>query len=214
MTQFMTVKKSLVIALCAIGLSSVTACNRSPDTEAKKMESSRMEVDSGDTKFFTEAAQGGMLEVKLAQLATTQATNPQVKQFAETMMSDHQENNKMLLALATEKSVSLPPSFDGKAQKTIDDLKEKSGPDFDKAYTKEMVDAHQDMADLLGDVSKNSKDPEIRNFAQQTLPKIQHHLEMAKAMESTAGAMDSSSSSMPPPGNNSQTSTGQSNTGQ
>jgi len=180
--RFTTVKNALVVTFCTIGLGCMTACNRSPDTQAKSMESARMEIDSNDTKFFTEAAQGGMLEVKLAQLASTQSSNPQVKQFAEMMLNDHQANNKMLLALATQKNVSLPPAFNDKSQGSIDELKDKSGEDFDKTYTKDMVDAHKDMMDLLENAAKESKDNDIRIFAQQTLPTVQHHLNMAQEL--------------------------------
>jgi putative membrane protein len=98
------------------------------------------------------------------------------------MLNDHQSNNKMLLTLATQKIVSLPPAIDDKAQGTIDELKDKSGDEFDKADTRDMVDTHKDMMDLLENAAKESKDNDIRIFAQRTLPIVQHHLNMAQEL--------------------------------
>src|SRR5207237_946016 len=49
-----------------------------------------------DRTFVTNAAEGGMAEVELGQLATNKATNPDVKQFAQRMVTDHGKANDEL----------------------------------------------------------------------------------------------------------------------
>jgi predicted outer membrane protein len=46
-------------------------------------------VSAAEKKFATEAAQGGVAEVEMGQLAVQKATSPEVKQFAQRMVSDH-----------------------------------------------------------------------------------------------------------------------------
>src|SRR5262245_44309094 len=48
---------------------------------------------TSDTAFVEEAATGGMAEVELGKVASTKATNPEVKRFAVLMVTDHSKLN-------------------------------------------------------------------------------------------------------------------------
>jgi len=170
------------LPLCLALAMGVAGCNKSPDTQARGMESAKMEVDSSDMKFFTDSAQDGMLEVKMAQMALQQAAKPEVRELAQKLLDEHQSGNKELLALATQKNVSLPPALDSHAQSVVDDLKDEAGADFDKKYCEQLVDGHKDMVDLLDKTAKDSADTDVRAYAQRMLPAMQQHLAMAQGM--------------------------------
>src|SRR4051812_49619891 len=84
-----------------------------------------------DSKFITEAAMGGMAEVKLGQLAVDKATSADVKQFAQRMVDDHSKANQELTELASSKSVTLPSDIGPKNQASMEKLSKLSGADFD-----------------------------------------------------------------------------------
>jgi putative membrane protein len=69
-------------------------------------------LNSDDRKFIMNAAHGGMMEVKLGHLAVDKATNPDVKQFGQRMVDDHSKANSELMALASQKGITLPASSD------------------------------------------------------------------------------------------------------
>src|SRR5215213_3727500 len=69
-----------------------------------------------NNKFWTEAAEGGMAEVMLGNLALQKAQSAQVKQYAQQMVTDHSSNNEELRSLATTKNVTLPSGMPGKHQ--------------------------------------------------------------------------------------------------
>jgi Predicted outer membrane protein len=69
-------------------------------------------LNSDDRKFIMEAAHGGMMEVKLGHLAADKATNADVKQFGQRMVDDHSKANSELMALASQKGVTLPAMSD------------------------------------------------------------------------------------------------------
>jgi putative membrane protein len=147
-------------------------------------------ASSPDSSFYKNAAEGGMSEVELGQLAQQKASNPAVKDFGAMMVKDHTAANEKLKALAASKQVSLPdsPSVMQKASKTK--LNMMSGDSFDKSYVKGMIDDHkQDIKDFQKEAS-DGKDPEARAFASATLPTLQKHLEKIQAIAVSAGIKD------------------------
>lgn len=145
-----------------------------------------------DTDFAVTAADGGMLEVQLAELALTKASSSQVKEFAQTMITDHSKANEELKNLAQSKNISLPTSLSEENQKDYNDLAEKSGAEFDKAYCEFMVKDHKDDLEDFKKAADNAEDPDLKSWAAGKVPVLEHHLSMAegmeKAVESTSDA--------------------------
>lgn len=138
---------------------------------------------SDDSDFMKEAAVGGMAEVEMGKLAATKAANPDVKKFAQMMVDDHTKANNDLKALAAKKGMTLPTDLDSSHKSTMDDLREQAGADFDKAYVEEMVDDHEEDVSKFEDEAKNATDPDVRAFAQKTLPVLQKHLDAIKGIQ-------------------------------
>jgi putative membrane protein len=133
-------------------------------------------VVADDAKFAVDAANGGMTEIELSKLAVAQATNAKVKEFAEGMIADHSKAGDELKAIAVTKNITLPDSLNADSKKAWTDLSAKKGADFDKAYVDKMVSDHKSTVDLFESASKNVKDPELKAFADKTLPTIKAHL--------------------------------------
>jgi putative membrane protein len=138
-------------------------------------------VDDKTHSFMKDAAEAGMAEVEIAKLAKDRATNPRVKNFAEMMIKDHSAANNDLMAIARNKSVTLPSTL-GKHQDHLEDLSKKKGADFDKEYMKMMVDGHEDVVSDFEKCSQNGTDPDVKTFAAQKLPTVRMHLDSAKAI--------------------------------
>ncbi|MEJ0047306.1 MAG: DUF4142 domain-containing protein [Rhodospirillales bacterium] len=142
---------------------------------------STADLSVADKKFVEKAASGGMAEVQAAQLAQQKADDQKVKDFAQQMISDHTSANQQLTALAQKKGVTIPTDLDSKDQKELDKLSKLDGKKFDKAYLKSEVKDHQAMLSLLQKEYKSGKDADLKSFAEQTIPTVQKHLEMAQA---------------------------------
>ncbi|TSJ43332.1 DUF4142 domain-containing protein [Mucilaginibacter corticis] len=134
-------------------------------------------VVADDAKFAVDAANGGMTEIQLSQLATTKAVNSKVKDFANMMITDHTKAGDSLKAVATTKNITLPDSVNADSKKAIADLSAKSGADFDKAYVDKMVADHKATVDMFESASKSLKDPDLKAFVDKTLPTIKGHLD-------------------------------------
>jgi putative membrane protein len=147
-------------------------------------------ADSPDASFMKSAAEGGMSEVELGQLARQKASNPAVKDFGAMMVKDHTAANDKLKALAASVQVTLPdsPSLMQKASKTK--LNMLSAESFDKSYVKGMIDDHKDDIKEFQKEISEGKDPQVRAFASATLPTLQMHLQKIQSIAASAGIKD------------------------
>jgi len=164
----------------------VAACDQPNTTGPDGMEGARMESEAPDGDFLVKAAEGGMLEVEMGKLAASKATSPEVRAFAQQMVTDHAEKNSQLMALAAPNNVSLPSAPTEKQVDMINELQQKTGPAFDQAYMDHMIDAHEDMLDLFEDAAESAANPEVRTLAERTVPNLQQHLEMARSVDKQA----------------------------
>ena len=137
-------------------------------------------VAAADTAFVKEAAIGGMAEVELGTLAKEKASNADVKQFADRMVTDHGKANDELKQWAQQKSVTLPTDLDAKHKATKERLSKLSGDAFDKAYMRDMVADHVKDVSAFKRESTAAKDPDLKAWAGKTLPTLQDHLKMAR----------------------------------
>jgi predicted outer membrane protein len=142
-------------------------------------------ANSIDGEFARKAAQDGMAQVTLAQLAEEKAANTTVKRFAKRMVEENTRATDQLKDAALKANIPLPTNLDPKDQATYDALAKLSGADFDKAYAKEMVKDHQQDVTEFRDEANSGRKSAIKTFAMHNLPVRQQHLKMALQMEQT-----------------------------
>jgi putative membrane protein len=144
---------------------------------------SAAQLSSQDRSFMEHAAIGGLAEVQEGQLAQAKAATPQVKQFGQRMVQDHTPNNQELMALAKQKGVTPPAALDSTHKQEIATLQKNTGAAFDRDYIKRELSDHQEMTSLLQQEIQSGTDPDVKAFAQKTLPVIQEHLRMAQQLQ-------------------------------
>jgi putative membrane protein len=139
-------------------------------------------VSMADTNFILAAAQGGMTEVKLGELAATNGMRDDVKAFGQRMVKDHTAINDDLKALAAQKGVSLPDGLDAKHQAKVDKLTALTGPEFDDAYIAGMIKAHKKDAKAFKAEAAATQDADIKSFLDKSIPVVEDHLKCITAM--------------------------------
>ena len=135
-----------------------------------------------------------MAEVKLGQLAEERGSNPAVKNFGRRMVQDHSKAGNELKSTASKANIDLPTEMDKSDQATYDRLSKLSGEAFDRAYARDMVKDHSKDVSEFQKEAKNGRDENIKNFAAQTLPTLQSHLDQARQMDQAVNQTSSSNS--------------------
>ncbi|MCF0054520.1 DUF4142 domain-containing protein [Dyadobacter sp. CY356] len=144
--------------------------------------SDRFISDSMDKAFVLSAADGGMLEVKLGELAVKRAAMPKFKDYGKMMINDHTKVNNELKALAKKKKISIPASLSAGKQQLLDSLSAMTGESFDMLYMNMMIASHEETIGLFQTESTSGKDADFKKWADSKIPALKHHLEMAKGL--------------------------------
>jgi putative membrane protein len=144
-------------------------------------------TDNPDATFYKHAAEGGIAEVELGNLAQQKSQNPSVKDFGAMMVKDHSAANDKLKSVAALKNITLPtsPSVGQMATKTK--LEVLSGQTFDKSYIKGMIKDHQEDIAEFNKEASSGLDPDARAYARATLPTLQAHLKKIQSIAADAG---------------------------
>lgn len=129
-----------------------------------------------DKKFAMEAASGGMLEVQLGQYVQQHGQSEQAKNVAKMMVEDHTKANEQLMACVQKKGVMIPKELNEKDRMTLEKMQKMEGSSLDRAYLMAMVEDHKNDIKNFQNEAQNGQDPEVKMFAQNTLPTLQAHL--------------------------------------
>jgi len=144
-------------------------------------------VSSAAETFAKKAAQGGLGEVRLGQLAASKAQSPKVREFGQRMFDDHSKANSELSSLLVAKNITAPSDLNAKDNQLLTRLSEMSGDRFDKTYMSAMVKDHEEDISEFEKEANSGSDAELKSFATRTLPTLREHLRMAKAAATAVG---------------------------
>jgi putative membrane protein len=134
-------------------------------------------LTAGERIFAERMAEGGLMEVKLGELAQQKAANQAVKDFGARMVKDHSQANEELKALATAKGVQLPTDLGKDSKAMFTKISSKTGDAFDKDYMQHMLVDHR--KDLVMLKIKHS-DADLQAWQNKTLSVVEEHFKIAQ----------------------------------
>jgi putative membrane protein len=140
-----------------------------------------------DAVFAKKAAAGGLTEVQLGKIAQQNGDSQDVKDFGAKMVTDHSKINDNLQAIATKDSITIPDKPNAEQQSLIDKLTKETGKTFDDEYIRVMVRAHVMDKALFTQESSSAKNPDLKQFAADSLEVITEHLTMIEGIADTHG---------------------------
>jgi putative membrane protein len=166
---------ALACATLAVFAAAAPQPNSAKTTTKTKTASARR----SDSEFAKIAAEGGIAEVELGELAEVKASNKAVENLSERLVQDHTKADDNLKTIASKDNIELPSKLSAKDQATYVRLSQLTGTAFDQAYAKEMVKDHNaDIAEFRREAD-DGKDATIKSFASETLPTLEDHLKQA-----------------------------------
>lgn len=156
--------------VAAVGLSIGAVIAEAQGTKASK----------ADQMFIKDAMEGDLAEVKMGKLAQEKAQSQGVKDFGKMLEQDHGEHSQKVQSKAQELGVTTPQEPNTTQKSMYDRLSKLSGSQFDDQFVKAMVTDHKkDIAEYEKEAKSKST---LADFAKETLPTLEHHLQTAQTL--------------------------------
>ena len=162
-------------------------------------------LSDGDVKIVAHLHHVNQMEIDMGKLAQKSGT-PAVKSYAETLVNDHQSNDKDLTAFAKQHRAAIPadkPETDADRQDQKDmttrvaHLKTLKGAEFDKEFLNMMIAGHdKELAKI--DVSIGAaSDPDLQTMLKAVKPVLQRHSDQAHDLQKNSPQASASPTARP-----------------
>lgn len=169
---------SLFAAVLLLGIaSSALAAETSPANTSP--------MSSAEREFVQMAMDSNARELQLSMRAKEKAQSEAVRDFAEMMIEEHGRQGEELAAVSRRMTATGGPPLkrqDKSARALVNELNNLQGDQFDRRYMQAMVSDHEKALRLYERQAKASKDPQLKELAQQTLPELRRHLQMSQTI--------------------------------
>jgi putative membrane protein len=147
--------------------------------------------DLSDPEVAHVAVTANTIDIELAKFAQGRVTNPAVKQFAATMITDHSAVNEKAGALAkklgvTPKDNAVSQSLMSGASTARAALEKEQGKAFERAYIQREIAYHQAVLDAIDKVLiPTTENAELKQLLTEVRPAVAAHLDHAKRLSGT-----------------------------
>lgn len=168
-------------------LCTTISLNLTAQKESKKAAEKQNEQKFENTKFDKDvdfvvtAADEGLFMVLASALAKTNASSEKVKMLSEHVIKEHSKANEELKKISIKKNITIPGKLSNKMQNKFDNLTKLKGEEFDKEYTKTMIEEHKEAIDKCEKEAEKGNDGELKAWAAGRVSILRSHLQMAES---------------------------------
>jgi putative membrane protein len=141
-----------------------------------------------DFNFVGQANLGAPFQIGSGRLAETKGTRAAIRSYAHLMVTSHIPVVDALNVILKNKDVT--PSntlLHGAYDAMISTLEADRGAMFDRVYVNGQIEYQKGNAALFEQEIQNGTDPDLKEFARRTLPKIVDHLHRAEKLAAAIG---------------------------
>lgn len=190
MPKVMLITSALAAAMLAAApaaLAQVTSGQEGAESPWENVKRDTGVVVGTDSAYIRQAIRGNYIEVALGRLAESRAEDSAVEEFAERMVSDHNDMNERWTELARDNDMSIGVDFGETGGQTIERFEDLDGAEFDQAYMAEMIRRHEQALALFQRMATSASSPEVRELADSGTSILQEHLALAREVGSSVG---------------------------
>jgi len=145
-----------------------------------------------EPNIIAHLASGDSVEVQIAQLAQTRATDQRVKDYATMLVTDHQAHLGKVLHVMTDKNIgSQPLANDPEGARSLQLLNWLTsmtpGAQWDAMFVRAQIRHHQNEIDALNAMRPIVKTEDLRDVVDATLPALTKHRDAGTSVATQLG---------------------------
>jgi putative membrane protein len=148
-----------------------------PVKNARKADASKSDLTVPERKFVERATSEHIGDIELGRLALEKSQNPEVKNYAQMIVDDHQKSLEKLKTIANDQKFPVPTSATTETQKEYDRLSKLSGAEFDRDFKQSMEKRHTEAVQTFKNASNQVQNEDLKNYISDTLPTLKEHKE-------------------------------------
>ncbi|HEV2567632.1 DUF4142 domain-containing protein [Sphingomonas sp.] len=137
--------------------------------------------------YVAMAASSDTYEVQSSKLALQHASNPDVRNFAQMMVTDHANTSASVMAAAKQASIGNPGGPNQKHTAMLKDLREAGHAKMERLYVDQQVMAHEEALALHQAFAAQGDNPGLKAAAAAAIPIVQRHLEEIRRIQTAMG---------------------------
>ena len=193
-----------LVYLAMLSVVAIVACRRpltatrttatpAPQTTAAKPAASAtpMNAKVSQSNVIAIILAANNTDLSYARLVPARASNPEVKAFAQRMLTDHTLLNTRIMDISTRDRITAEDNetsldFRDHSATRRDVLRELEGARFDSAYIANEIQYHQEFLDAISSsLIPSTKPGELRDFVTNLRPAVSAHLAHAEQIRAT-----------------------------
>lgn len=140
-----------------------------------------------DSKFIHETVAGELMEVRLGEIAGKRATNTEVKQFAQRMVTDHQKLENQWIDMASKHGMPIKPGLGPRHEAKVSYVQRAGAKVFDREFMTMMIGVHEDRVPYFEKQGMSAHSDPVRKLVSYELPILREHLLDAKRIGKSVG---------------------------
>ena len=175
---------------CALALAFAASAAQA-QTSTPMSAQSGQKASKADQMFMKKAMEGDMAEVQMGKLAQQNGQSQDVKQLGQTLEQDHSQNLDQAKSVAQSMNVQAPSGPNTEQKAVYNRLSKLKGAAFDRQFAAATIKDHR--KDIAEFNKEGKKSGAAGQFAQQTLPALKKHLQMAEQISGKSGTTGSGS---------------------
>lgn len=167
-------------ALLVLGAGAARAAEQSTSSVAVALKADSA-LTPVDYNFIAQANLGAPFQIDSGRIAEQKATTANIRDYAQLMVVTHIPVVDRLNAILRQKQIAPPPEtlLQGAYAAMIASLKADTGAALDRDYVEGQIEYQKGNDALFRYEIQYGSDPDLKSFAQRTLPKIDDHLQRA-----------------------------------
>ena len=137
--------------------------------------------------YVADAASADTYEIESSKAVLGVAANPDVRNFAQMMITDHGNTSAQLKAAAKAASVGLPGGPGPQEVAMLKNLRSIDRSKQERLYVDQQVMAHEKALALHQGYAAQGDNPGLRAVASAAVPIVQHHLDEIRRIQTAMG---------------------------